>query len=88
MFGHWAISQEQGILQRQRACGLTRKYSCILRLNSLTLTWFHRYDSCDVGTLPNQTDVDGLGPAAALNSSASQAKYDYRLSYLPGQRAS
>ena len=57
-------------------------------LKSLGLTQFYRYDSCDVGTLPNQTDVDGLGPPAALNTSASQAKYDYRLSYLPGQRLS
>jgi hypothetical protein len=49
---------------------------------------FHRYDSCDVGTFPNQTDADGLGPLAALNSSASQAKYNNRLSYLTGQKTS
>ena len=41
-------------------------------------TWPYTYDSCDVGTLPNQTNVDGTGPSAALDS----------LSYLPGQRLS
>ena len=51
-------------------------------------TLFYRYDSCDVGTFPNQTDRNGLGPAAALQSNASQAKYDYRLSYLTGQKLS
>jgi hypothetical protein len=29
---------------------------------------------------------DLSGPAAALNSTSSKAKYDYRLSWLPGQR--
>jgi hypothetical protein len=57
-------------------------------LNSLTFTRFNRYDSCDVGTFPNQTNADGLGPAAALHSDASQAKYNYRLSYLTGQKTS
>ncbi|KAH9006339.1 beta-glucan synthesis-associated [Lactarius hatsudake] len=46
------------------------------------------YDSCDVGTFPNQTNPDGLGPAAALHSDASQAKYDFKLSYLTGQKLS
>jgi beta-glucanase (GH16 family) len=50
--------------------------------------WPYSYDSCDVGTFPNQTDADGLGPLAALNSSASQAKYNNRLSYLTGQKTS
>ncbi|KAG6855509.1 hypothetical protein H0H87_001844 [Tephrocybe sp. NHM501043] len=46
------------------------------------------YNSCDVGTFPNQTNKDGLGPAAALHSDASRAKYNYELSWLSGQRAS
>ncbi|KAI0002450.1 concanavalin A-like lectin/glucanase [Russula compacta] len=46
------------------------------------------YDSCDVGTFPNQADPDDFGPAAALDSSASQANYEYRLPYLSGQRLS
>ncbi|KAJ7129340.1 beta-glucan synthesis-associated protein-domain-containing protein [Mycena epipterygia] len=50
--------------------------------------WPYTYDSCDVGTFPNQTDADGLGPAAALNSSASQAKYNFELSWLSGQKLS
>ncbi|KAF7300831.1 hypothetical protein MKEN_01309000 [Mycena kentingensis (nom. inval.)] len=44
------------------------------------------YDSCDVGTLPNQTNPDGLTPTAALTSGSSD--YDGSLSYLPGQRLS
>ncbi|KAK0461996.1 beta-glucan synthesis-associated [Desarmillaria tabescens] len=44
---------------------------------SLDGTWPYTYDSCDVGTAPNQT-IDGLPAAAA----------DYTLSYLPGQRLS
>lgn len=46
------------------------------------------YDSCDVGTFPNQTDADGAGPPAALSSNASSEMYNFSLSWLPGQRAS
>lgn len=45
-----------------------------------------RYDSCDVGTLPNQTDTSGF-PAAAATAGTSK-KYNYNLSWLPGQRLS
>lgn len=31
-------------------------------------TWPYTYDSCDVGTLVNQTNPDGKAPAAALNT--------------------
>ncbi|KAI0047870.1 glycoside hydrolase family 16 protein [Auriscalpium vulgare] len=51
-------------------------------------TWPYSYDSCDVGTYPNQTLPDGSGPAAALDSDASSAKYNNRLSYLTGQKLS
>ncbi|KAI0659067.1 beta-glucan synthesis-associated [Cubamyces menziesii] len=51
-------------------------------------TWPYSYDSCDVGTFPNQTEPDGLGPAAALHSDASRDKYNFELSWLPGQRLS
>lgn len=44
------------------------------------------YDSCDLGTLPNQTNLAGTGPAAALNSGSKD--YGGRLSYLPGQKLS
>nr|BAK07632.1 predicted protein [Hordeum vulgare subsp. vulgare] len=47
-------------------------------------TWPYTYDSCDVGTLPNQTNPDGLGPAAALDTGID----DGPLSFLPGQRMS
>jgi hypothetical protein len=46
------------------------------------------YDSCDVGTFPNQTNPDHLGPAAALHSDSSRAQYNYELSWLSGQRLS
>ncbi|KAK0483237.1 glycoside hydrolase family 16 protein [Armillaria novae-zelandiae] len=50
--------------------------------------WPYTYDSCDIGTFPNQTLKDGSGPAAALHSDASRSKYNYELSWLSGQRLS
>lgn len=47
-------------------------------------TWPYTYDSCDVGTLANQTLADGSGPEAALTTGANGGP----LSYLPGQRLS
>ena len=46
--------------------------------------WPYSYDSCDVGTLSNQT-LNGL-PEAAVDSGATAS--DGHLSYLPGQRLS
>lgn len=51
-------------------------------------TWPYSYDSCDVGTFPNQTNPDKLGPAAAVHSDESREKYNFELSWLPGQRVS
>lgn len=45
-------------------------------------TWPYSYDACDVGTLPNQTWINGTGPAAALTTGSN----DGVLSFLPGQR--
>ncbi|KAL4079863.1 glycoside hydrolase family 16 protein [Scleroderma yunnanense] len=50
--------------------------------------WPYSYDSCDVGTFPNQTYANGSGPAAALQSDASIPAYNNALSWLPGQRLS
>ncbi|GAA5859034.1 hypothetical protein JCM8547_003976 [Rhodosporidiobolus lusitaniae] len=47
-------------------------------------TWPYSYSECDIGTLPNQTNVAGTGPAAALNTGTN----DGTLSYLPGQKLS
>lgn len=47
-------------------------------------TWPYSYDSCDLGTLPNQTNVAGTGPTAALTGGANGGP----LSYLPGQKFS
>lgn len=44
------------------------------------------YDSCDLGTFPNQTTADGSGPAGTLETTASSTKWDHHLSWLPGQR--
>ena len=87
-FGRWAISPDPDTVQRLTACGHTRKYSYVIPVSALTIARFPRYDSCDVGTLPNQTWVNGTGPPAALSTTAGQAKYNYKLSYLTGQRLS
>lgn len=47
--------------------------------------WPYSYDACDVGTLHNQTEPDGSGPAAALYQPTI---WDTSLSYLPGQKLS
>lgn len=47
-------------------------------------TWPYTYDSCDIGTLANQTNVAGTGPDAALTSGTD----DGPISFLPGQRVS
>jgi beta-glucanase (GH16 family) len=46
--------------------------------------WPYTYDSCDVGTAPNQTR-DGLPYAATIDGDPS---FNDALSYLPGQRLS
>ena len=44
----------------------------------------YSYDSCDIGTLANQTWANGTGPEATLSTGQGGTP----LSYLPGQRAS
>lgn len=46
--------------------------------------WPYTYDSCDVGTAPNQT-FGGLPAAATVNG---EAEYGGALSFLPGQKLS
>jgi beta-glucan synthesis-associated protein KRE6 len=46
--------------------------------------WPYTYDSCDVGTAPNQT-LNGLPLAATVNG---DPQANGELSYLPGQRLS
>lgn len=50
--------------------------------------WPYTYDTCDLGTFPNQTLKDGSGPPAALHSDNSREKYNSELSWLSGQRLS
>ncbi|KAI0053742.1 glycoside hydrolase family 16 protein [Auriscalpium vulgare] len=51
---------------------------------SLEGMWPYSYDSCDVGTLPNQT-MNGAPAAALING---DPEHGGALSYLPGQRLS
>jgi len=53
--------------------------------NALCLTglWPYSYDTCDLGTFPNQTAKDGT-PAAAATGSPKGTE----LSFMPGQRVS
>ncbi|KAI9626777.1 hypothetical protein KEM48_010244 [Puccinia striiformis f. sp. tritici PST-130] len=53
---------------------------------SLDGTWPYSYDTCDIGTLPNQTDPKTGGPIAA--KTMGDPYHDNVLSYLPGQRFS
>ncbi|PLW11627.1 hypothetical protein PCANC_05828 [Puccinia coronata f. sp. avenae] len=46
-------------------------------------TWPYSYSACDLGTLKNQTNVAGTGPAAAVRTTGGGP-----LSYLPGQKLS
>jgi len=46
-------------------------------------TWPYSYNACDIGTLKNQTNAAGTGPAAALRAPGGGS-----LSFLPGQKLS
>lgn len=48
--------------------------------------WPYSYDSCDVGTLPNQTYPGGTTPLAAIQN--GDPTFDGQLSLLSGQRLS
>lgn len=50
--------------------------------------WPYTYDTCDVGTMPNQTWANQTGPEAALTTGVYVEQYGPALSYLPGQRLS
>lgn len=50
--------------------------------------WPYTYDTCDLGTFPNQTNPDGATPAAAIFSDRSRPRYNNELSWLSGQRTS
>ncbi|GAA5976460.1 hypothetical protein JCM10908_005507 [Rhodotorula pacifica] len=54
--------------------------------SSVDGVWPYTYDSCDVGTLPNQTWPNGTDPHDAKHSGSSD--YGGELSYLVGQRMS
>lgn len=87
--GRWAILAVQGMARRQTGHGRTREYFTPRSLRSLPdFAAIFRYDSCDVGTFPNQTLKDGSGPAAALHTDFGSTKYNKELSWLSGQKLS
>ncbi|CAE6502147.1 unnamed protein product [Rhizoctonia solani] len=47
--------------------------------------WPYTYDSCDIGTFPNQTRKDGT---PTTNAEGGTKKYNYQLSVLSGQKLS
>ena len=51
---------------------------------SLDGVWPYSYDSCDVGTLKNQT----LNGQPVISTTSGPDEFDGSLSYLPGQRLS
>lgn len=53
---------------------------------SLEGLWPYSYDSCDIGTLPNQTYADKTGPPSTLTD--GDPYHNGHLSFLPGQRLS
>ena len=91
--GQWETLGVRGIELPQMAPGHTRMLPLLLcflfhtKPQSLSTPHF-RYDDCDIGTFPNQTLKDKSGPAAALHSDKSRSKYNFELSWLPGQRVS
>ena len=88
MLGRWGIWVVRGTEQLQTAHGRIREqYYVFSVVSALSVILFAlSYNDCDVGILPNQTYLNGTGPAAALNSPASKEQYDFALSWLPGQR--
>ncbi|KAG8733498.1 hypothetical protein FRC11_005669, partial [Ceratobasidium sp. 423] len=47
--------------------------------------WPYTYDTCDIGTFPNQTRKDGT---PTTNANGGTKKYNYQLSVLSGQKLS
>jgi len=90
VYGRWVTWRDLAIQLRPMGRGLIRMFcsTTALSMSSDNSDFACRYDSCDVGTFPNQTNPDHLGPAAALHSNASRAKYNNELSWLSGQRLS
>jgi hypothetical protein len=85
--GRWATSVVQDMVLLPMACGPSASFASLTALTQADVDPFRSsYDACDLGTLPNQTNVAGTGPAAALNSGSKD--YGGRLSYLPGQKLS
>ena len=64
--------------------GMVCSPTCMSRCTVNIFKWPYTYDTCDVGTAPNQTR-NGLPYAATVNGDPS---FNDALSWLPGQRLS
>ncbi|SPC65856.1 related to KRE6 - glucan synthase subunit [Ustilago sp. UG-2017b] len=75
--GYWPAMWMLGNLGRAGYAGTTQGM------------WPYSYNSCDVGTLANQTNKDKTGPYAAINAHGLYSEsVDRKISFLEGQRAS
>lgn len=88
--GQWVIWDELVMVRQLTELG----HSALFQF--LVLKWYSdkilnhalssSYNTCDLGTLPNQTNLAGTGPAATLTTGTKE--FDGLLSYQPGQRVS
>ncbi|KAH8096954.1 glycoside hydrolase family 16 protein [Cristinia sonorae] len=81
---YWATNNMEwydpaAVITKNGFCGSPCRAGCGASLEGM---WPYTYDSCDVGTVKNQTR-DGLPVAATINGDPSA---NDELSYLPGQR--
>lgn len=83
VFGQWITWTDQDMPGRRTEHGREVSLGSYLESERL-ICQRYSYDSCEVGTLPNQTWVNGTGPIAAFTTGPNGGT----LSYLPGQRIS
>ena len=86
VYGRWATSVELVMVLQTMVPGHMYVASYFRHSVIAYQARIQSYDSCDVGTLQNQTYPGGDGPAAARNSGSRD--YGGSLSYLAGQKLS
>lgn len=82
LLGLWVIWVAQVMVQPQKAYTILALPSIVLT-DAFVGTWPYTYDTCDLGTFPNQTAKDGT-PAAAATGGLRGAE----ISMQPGQKLS
>lgn len=83
LFGQWEISDVQDLVLRSTEPGHTPTYVHLFPPGTSTNHFFQ--DTCDVGTLANQSYTTTTPPGAHKEGDPGK---DGELSYLPGQRLS